>query len=804
MDSNLPEEKRQKLLTMVQDLESQGKSPVYIQSVVDHVKTVHKSQLKIDAAKKLHRQKNRIPEWAADNPNMYGALGAGKAIYEDVGKPLAHGAGMVGGGMAGTPAGIAGVVGGSTLGYGITKKLTDMVDRQISKLEGDTSKSQSVKQEVVNTLKDLKDGFVMEVAGQGAGKVIADTAGKIAAPFSKKMTVEAKELQAAGKKVGVTFTPADLTQSKSFSLAESLMEKAFGATDIIRDFRLQKQLVPLFNKLDKLRHKGGVNKSIDTTGQKIFQQVTDFLENETKLKGEKLNTMRTQVLARFGVDSPLEQVGLAGKELLKARTIVANERAQELYRSVKDHVPNEFETPILNRVAKNLLKRKKKLPAQDSSLMKYLEWAGESEKIPASLIKELDALPAEVRSSVLKDIGQDFKTKRSWETLQDFTQELSSAIERDVVVSNVPGMKFNMSPKGGALTQLKQAARADMQNAAKKVGGEAWENLKVANAFYGDMSAIYKSKAIRRIAATDPEKIINVGFKPNGITEIGLMKQALGVRGYNNLREGFTNKLLGAGKHEVFKPEVLQKELMKYGDETLKAIYDAPTVKMLKEVANGGIDLGKQEPGRVFLKGIAKKYPDTIVDSIIGSPEAKLQSHSLKKNIAIINTVINKQEKIELGERLFDKMVTKFQPSNALKPKVFANMVDKYGDRVLKEFYPPKKVEQLKKLGKIARVIESAEAIAGNPSGTGQTLITWSMAKMAITNPRSGVVVAMAPKQFAKLYTSEFGMKWLTDGFKMPVRHKEALKTYGRLTALMGYEEYNKGENNVERINQQP
>ena len=72
----------------------------------------------------------------------------------------------------------------------------------------------------------------------------------------------------------------------------------------------------------------------------------------------------------------------------------------------------------------------------------------------------------------------------------------------------------------------------------------------------------------------------------------------------------------------------------------LEEVYGKSTVKQLKKIAQEGLDLGSQKPGQPFLKAITREYPDTVVDRIIGSPESKLQSHTLLKNIQIIKQAI--------------------------------------------------------------------------------------------------------------------------------------------------------------------
>jgi hypothetical protein len=269
--------------------------------------------------------------------------------------------------------------------------------------------------------------------------------------------------------------------------------------------------------------------------------------------------------------------------------------------------------------------------------------------------------------------------------------------------------------------------------------------------------------------------LIDVAFRPNGIDEIRLLKKALGPQEFLKLREGFTNKLLGFDKHKVFDPEFFRRNLMKYGDQTIEEVFGKTNAAELKKIAQDGLDLTTHKPGRNFLKTIARTDPDFIVDRIIGAPESKLQSNILGSNLKIVKSAVGEKTFREIGDRLAEKLIVRHQSTDLIRPQGFVRMVDKYNERVLKKFYSHEKVEQLKKLAGVARRLGRAEEIAGNPSGTGQTLIAWGIFRMIMTNPATGAVLSFTPKQFARIYKSKFGMKWLMDGFRLPATSKKAI-----------------------------
>jgi hypothetical protein len=739
---------------------------------------------------KLEQDVPKTPKWAGESPNLYGAFGAAKETYQKAIKPAIEATGLIGGGAVAAPTGPVGQVAGAGIGYGIAKKFTDIIDKWIGRIEG-IKKSTTLTNETVKTLNDIKSGAEMEMLGQSLGSAIPRWTEKISAPFQKGMTPEAEELLALAKERGIELTPAEITGSKTLALGESLLEKVPGATDVIREMRIKGQLEPLFKNLDNLRNQGASKQSTDAAGRKIWEQVTDYLEKEKRLKGDTLNAIRTKVLGKLGTSESLYNLGLRGKELLKAKTVAYNERVKEAYSAVKDSLPDgEFQFDNLAKEAKSILDQKTKLAGQDKTMLAHLDWASKTTNIPKDIEKKLAELPETVRRSILNDMEAEFMVKRDWETMQDFASEMSAlSSKQDAIGMAMPGMKFQQTPEGAVYNRLRQAALKDMEQIAEKTGGEAWEKYQAAKAIYSEGAAIYKSKTIRSLAKTNPENLIDIAFKPNGMTEVKLMKEALGTKGFLDLRDGFTNKLLGVGKHDTFDPNFLRSELMRYGDDFLSEVYGKTTVSGLKSVAKYGLDLSLQRPGQAFLRSIAKEYPEAVVDKIVGAPESKLQSNNLLKNIQIIKQAIGKNEFEVLGEKLFDKLISLNQTSDMVRPQTFAKMVDKYGDRVLKQFYPPEKVAELQKLAKLGHKIQSAEVIAGNPSGTGQTLIAWGITRMIMIRPIQGAIVAITPKQLGRLYASKFGLKWLTYGFKVPASSKAGVEIGSKILAIMNEQE---------------
>jgi hypothetical protein len=730
-----------------------------------------------------------LPKWGQENPRAFQAFHTAK----DIARPVTEGTGAAIGAAAGTPLGPLGMLAGGALGYAISKKTMDLVDRYLNKFEKNKLPPTNVKKEMLQSLQDIKSGSMYEMFGQSAGEALPIAIELLSAPFYRRMTPAAKYVLNEANAAGIKLTPAEVTGHKGIALAEALMEKVWGATDVIRDFRLNSQIGPLEQRLTTLLEDGASKDSIEATGQKIWDEVTDYLVTEKRLQGDLLNGVRTKILAKLGTNQSLYGLGLEGKELLKARAQIARDRKNELYAAVEKYLPKEgFTTPHLAKAAKEILKSHRGLPGLDKEVKAWLDWGSKEQSIPPSVMRKINGLPANVRTSILNDLGDEIKVKRTWSTLDQAAKDMESIMRKDDPF-RYTGLKGQGTIKGWIAGRLKNAIRKDMEQIAK-TNPEAQKALEVANAFYGDYARVYKSKLIKKLINTDAGKLIDVAFRPNAIEEIKLLKEAAGPNGFLKLREGFMRRLVGLDKNAVFDPVYFRRNIIKYGPETLQEVFGKSGMQELKKIAREGLDLTVHKPNRNFLKAVTETDPDFIVDKLIGAPESKLQSSILARNLKIIRGAVKPETFRDLGDKLAEKLIVRSQNTGLVRPQAFVKMVDKYNERVLKRFFPHDKVEQLKSLANIGRRLQKAEDIAGNPSGTGQTLIAWGIFRMLMTNPVTGAVLSFTPKQLAKIYLSKNGMRWLTEGFRLPAGSKKAAVYFSRLSSIIGGEQLQKNK----------
>lgn len=198
------------------------------------------------------------PAWGKENPRAYEVA---QTVRKYVG-PAVEAATSVGGGVLGAPLGPAGVVGGSALGYGIGKEITNLADIALGNV-----KQQAPAADVTRAAKNVLEGATMEAGGQVAAPYIAKAVGKV-------IDVAQMPLQKASKMARDAFGPdielavnALRNAPKGMSVSQTLADA--GIVNPTAQALIQKSLArdPAFvSKLNKLQQQEGVNALADLVG----------------------------------------------------------------------------------------------------------------------------------------------------------------------------------------------------------------------------------------------------------------------------------------------------------------------------------------------------------------------------------------------------------------------------------------------------------------------------------------------------------------------------------------------------------
>lgn len=712
---------------------------------------------------------DKTPEWAGKYPDLYGLLGATKGVA----RFGAETAALVGGGMAGAPAGPAGSVAGAGLLYGLVRTAERYMEGERPKKVSDIYKQ---------GVKDVGEGVAIDVGGKAVGKVVGGLIGKMGAPSSKYMTPGAVYNLEKAKELGIDLTPSEVTGKKGLALFESMMDKTPFSADVLKDWRELRQLKPLILARNKMLSKGNVPPE-DIFGQRIKEQVNTFLGRFKVGKEETLNEMREVVLSKLGSRDSYQVLGKTTQEILETRSKELNAAAESAYLKVADILPQGGEDvplTLTQRKASEILAQYEKLPPsqRDGKVTALLnDYAGAGSE-------EISGYPVHIQEQIIKELGGG----RDWKTAQIMRSELGNRIKQSDIAykTNQKGTALLSSYEAGIYKRLVKSLSDDMKNYAESVGGEAWENFQLANSLYGEAKTLYNNPFIIKLLKENPDKVIDAAFARNSATEYDLLKQAVGDSNIGLIKRGFTKKILNVGQEPVFSPKALASRLNRYGDELLSKVYSKEELSTLRSLADEGrIKFEEKIPGAPLLKTLAAEHPSVMVDSILGSYERFPGAVPIMRRVQTLKSVLDKSEmeglKLAMGDRLFKIN----QRTGWIQPEKLSKTIMTY-DKVLREFYSEGEIKWLRKIAHSTNNMVSAEMLAANPSGTAQNIVTWGTWQLIIRNPIKGTLQAVAPKFMAKIYLSPTGRKYFTEGLVTPANTKKGVELYTKLLAIGG------------------
>lgn len=728
------------------------------------------------------------------NRQMLKDLAAG--TYKHGGREAILFSGLMAGGAIGSGSGPVGTVAGAGLGYAQTKKAVEIAENFVKKLSGEQVDYKDLKGESIATLNDFIEGANIEMGGQVVGKVATGVINKIFAPKASRMTPSRTAMRDLSREQGIELSPAAVTESKQYGLIEMMMEKSPSSADVVNDWIFKKQINPLMLQREQLLSKGNMTAAqLTDISKNIHKEVTNYLKTRTNLKGAGLERLRGRVMARLGTDESAYNVGMSVQEKIAYNSERVRVQKDEMYSKVGEYLPEgDFETPNLNAVAKKLIAETKKLPEKAPT---WLNWSTGEVGIKPKLMKQLESLPAQVREEILAQMkaeAPDLFTRRlDWSDMQAARRILGDRA-RGENLSAKKGMNIALqtTPEGRIYYALKQALEKDMRLIAESSGSKAKETLDLADAFFKEnVQGVFRADVIRKIAASDPGKVIDVAFKPNAIRDLNIVKKALGRNQFLELRNGFTKRILGEGE---FDSKFLKRNLNRYGNDFLSNVYLKPELDYLNKIAKQGENLlSVKLPSDKIIKTIGNTYPDTVADAVIGAIEAKPQSHIVYRNVKALRRVLSQEQFEGLGDLFMSKLFRLNQTSDLLSPVTFAKTVSKYDQRgVLRSFFPYQKVEQLRNLAEVGKQLNYVEAVAGNPSGTGQTIMTWGSLGMMFRNPVKGTMIVITPRLMSKFWYSDFGIKYLTDGFKLPASSEAGMALATKISLILNSESEDK------------
>jgi hypothetical protein len=241
------------------------------------------------------------PAWGQENPRAYEVAQTARKYLG----PAVEAASAVGGGVLGAPLGPGGVVGGSALGYGIGKEITNLADIALGNV-----KQQAPAADVSRAAKNVLEGATMEVGGQVAAPILAKAVGKVVDIAQMPLQKAAKMTRDAfGSDIELAVN-ALRNAKPGMSVSQTLADA--GIVNPTAQALIQKSLArdPSFVvKLNKLQQEEGVNALSKLVGGTTQTEAKAAQEGAKNALNTTLEPVKRNELAAANV------AGTTGKQL---------------------------------------------------------------------------------------------------------------------------------------------------------------------------------------------------------------------------------------------------------------------------------------------------------------------------------------------------------------------------------------------------------------------------------------------------------------------------------------------------------
>jgi hypothetical protein len=538
--------------------------------------------------------------------------------------------------------------------------------------------------------------------------------------------------------------------------------------------------------------------NVETVGLNIKSKIDEVVKQANIKNIEQENIVKNRILNVLGSTDTYESIGMKVQGALAQRSKLVTEKGRELYTEVGKYVPKgtKVEMPTLQNTAKVLLERESNLPptiknrSVETMLESFSGMAGE-EKLPANFAEYSPAM----QETIKKEYGVSGAQQYDWQTLQDIRSDLGDKIRSTDPAYNVQmqGEQKMLSNRiAGIYKQLKSSLQTDIDNFfTMNPNKEAKDAYDAANIFWREEKQIFNKPEVIRMMKVNPDKIVDMAIRPNSVVEIKNLKKAVGPQSFDILKQKFVNKLFDKVSRTDFSWEKVASELRRYGNETLTELFTPNELNVLDSTIASGIKRGMVDVTNPFLNKILKySTPDTIFN-LVFHPNNSL--NILKVKDVVGNDLFNE------AKNVFTQKVLQTNEFGLYRPLKGVKNFSKFSENDLKSIYKPEELSFLKDIIDLSKKSMGAERVAGNPSGTAQSIITFEAGRAILRNPITGSSYWLAPVALAKMYYSKLGRQYFTTGFRMPFNVKGATELYTKILSIAGTDaiEINKNQENI-------
>lgn len=753
--------------------------------------------------------------------------------YRNVVRPAAETGGMVAGAAVGVPAGtlvtggnpVGGAVGGvagAAGGNAIVGNTLDVFEQAVG-----LQKPKTFKEAAKATGGYATQGALGEMGGQIVGKGIGLVSKKAGEALVRP---EVRDFVNAAKQAKYPITPAEETGKKGAALIEKVLSFLPGSASTMQAHHV-KQLEHLTKMREQAIDLINQGKGSPEAAERIGMQIKNYIDKYVVARqgAADANTMKLvdATLKKIGSKDSYESLQSNFQKALEQRSQIANVQKRQIYNDIGKYVPEgDYETPNLAGVAQKVLDRESSALEPNTQLINLSKRILKQEQNPevANVLESIKDYPPKVQQSIMAENGitQDMissQKPRNWQTLQDFRAELNDLISKNNQAMKQGSKLAGQSTREGSIFgEMKKALDKDLEGIAKDSGSEAYDRLMVANKWFSDEYApIWKNKEIKDLAYKDPQAIIKTVFtKDFSIADADRLIKAVGQDKFIDLQKGWVSRLFQNASKSGEPSKIWEnvyKQLADYGREPLAAMFkkNPQDLQYLMTALSKGMSQGNQPIANKFFMDVLKKStPDTVLNALFHKNNSR--------NILLADKVLPKELMSEArAQWVADNVLVTSKDFGMYRPTTSAKNIGKLDRDTYNAIVPKEAREFMDRLQKLSRGAEHIEKLAGNPSGTAQSLITyevgmatlaggWDVLAGTFTGDASRVgrgllkasAMTLGPRALAKIYLSPTGRKLFAEGMKLPANSPRAAKIISQLVGVIGKENLQQDQGGTE------
>lgn len=433
-------------------------------------------------------------------------LGAGRdisrpkqSLLETFKEEIPRVGGGIVGGIVGSPGGIPGVIGGVAYGAGLGEAL-NQIRKQVT---GSPSAPKTSTEAALDIAKISRRELTGEILGRG----IVYGAGKVLAPFTKKVTQEAAEaISYLKNKIKPVLTPAEATESRLLDVLENISEASLLGGGKISQFKLARK--------------------------KIMEEVSD------------------DIIDSFGKRVEPDEVGELFIRTIQGKNDAFKAASDIFYNNVEELTKGELKkVPIQEMVTSNILDKSGKPLAHTVTKMveKRVGQARVSTKRIKDFAKPIIELNKDIAGIEEKNAGVDLMR-----SIMGMPKEIDFATAKELrsrLISRADEYSV-LNPKAKVIGKAKKAVAIldqSIESELKKYKNpEALEAWRVANKFYKTGKEDFDNIFIRRLVkkgGEEPEAIAKAIFKPGAISNIRKVKKAVDQPTWEELKSYYVQRV---------------------------------------------------------------------------------------------------------------------------------------------------------------------------------------------------------------------------------------------------------------------